>query len=61
MKRKQGKNRSGMRRSPPEISLGLDKRNKREIAEFLEKVKQSGKWPHQACTTPFLDSGECYE
>ena len=33
---------------------GFDTRNEGEIAVFLEKVEQSGKWPQQACTTMFL-------
>ena len=33
---------------------GMRKRERRgEIVEFLEKVKQSGKWPQQACTSMF--------
>ena len=35
-------------------SLGLGKRTRSEIVEFLEKVEQSGKWPQQACTTIFF-------
>ena len=29
------------------------KETRGEIVEFLEKVKQSGKWPQQACTSMF--------
>ena len=36
----QGEDRSGMRRLPPQSSLGLDDRTRGEIVEFWEKVEQ---------------------
>ena len=36
-----------------EVPLDLAKETKREVAAFLEKVEQCGKWPQQACTTMF--------
>ena len=48
------KNRSGMRRIPPQSASGLDKETRGEIVEFLERVEQSGKWPQQAWTTMFF-------
>ena len=47
----QSKCSSGVRRIPPESSLG---ETRKEIVEFLEKVEQSGKLPQQACTTMFF-------
>ena len=44
----------GCDRFHPKVSLDSTKETRREIVEFLEKVEQSGKWPHQACTTMFF-------
>ena len=38
----------------PKVPLDLTKEMRGEIVEFLEKVEQSGNWPHQACTTMFF-------
>ena len=46
----------------PKVHLDLTKETRGEIAEILEKVEQSGKWPQQACPTMFfLDSEECHK
>ena len=38
----------------PKVPLDLTKETRGDIVEFLEKVKQSGKWPQQPRTTVFL-------
>ena len=38
----------------PKVPLDLTRETRGEVVEFLEKVKQSGKWPQQACTTMFF-------
>ena len=38
----------------PRVLLNLTGETRGEIVEFLEKVKQSGKWRHQASTTMFF-------
>ena len=38
----------------PKVPLDLTKETRGEIVEFLQKVKQSGKWPQQTCTTMFF-------
>ena len=38
----------------PKVPLDLEKETRGEVVEFLEKVEQSGRWPHQACTMMFL-------
>ena len=35
----------------PKVSLAATKETREEIVEIFEKLEQSGKWPHQACTT----------
>ena len=40
--------------STPKALLDVTKERRGEIEEFLEKVKQSGKWRQQACTTMFF-------
>ena len=47
-------NKSGIRRTPSESSLDQTKELRGQIAEPLEKMKQSGKWPQQVCTTMFF-------
>ena len=44
----------GKNRFHPKVPLDLTEETRGEIVEFLEKVEQSGKWPHQACTTMFF-------
>ena len=36
------------------VPLGLSTETRGEVAEFPEKVEQSGKWPQQVCTTMFF-------
>ena len=36
------------------VPLDLTKEARGGIVKFFEKVKQSGKWPQQACTTMFF-------
>ena len=38
----------------PRIPFSLKKETRGGNVEFLEKLKQSGKWPQQACTTMFF-------
>ena len=38
----------------PKVHLDLTKETREEVVWLLEKVKQSGKWPQQACTTKFF-------
>ena len=38
----------------PKVLLDLTKETRGKVAEFLEKVEQSGNGPQQACTTMFF-------
>ena len=40
--------------STPKSHLDATVGTRDEIVEILEKMKQSGKWPQQACTTMFF-------